>query len=322
MTSDLYISYKAYRQVKGHTYGHVIEHTHTYACIEYMHTHTCKLNFTHVNYSFMTERRVTMTYQVQPGRIQALYLHLPVPYYLGVICSLDELTWSSDLQPIRLQETPGPRVSLPTSPLGVFSLFFTSSFLQFLVLQTNQYALECMGGEKYAQWTQATVPELQAYMGVMILMGIVHLPSIYDYWKKDEIFHYSPVASRISRDRFFELHRYLHFTDNSLLSPPGSPGYDKLGKVKPIVDRLSKVFRDVYCPQKNVSVDEAMIPFKGRSTLKQYMPFKPVKRGIKVWAMSDAGNGYVCEFEVYTGKKRNGVEKNLGANVVKTLMTP
>ena len=52
------------------------------------------------------------------------------------------------------------------------------------------------------------------------------------------------------------------------------------------------------------------------------MPLKPIKRGIKVWAMSDAGNGYVCEFEVYTGKKSNGVEKNLGANVVKTLMTP
>ena len=33
--------------------------------------------------------------------------------------------------------------------------------------------------------------------------------------------------------------------------------------------------------------------------------------------MSDAGNGYVCEFEVYTGKKGNIVENNLDANVVK-----
>ena len=94
--------------------------------------------------------------------------------------------------------TAGLQATLPTSPLGVFSLFFTTTFLQFIDLHTNQYALECMGGEKYAQWTQVTVPELQAYMGFMILMGIVHLP---DYWKKDEILHYSPVASRISRDR-------------------------------------------------------------------------------------------------------------------------
>ena len=176
-----------------------------------------------------------------------------------------------------------------------------------------------MGGEKFGRWSQITIQELQAYMGFMVLMGIVHLPSIYDYWKKDPIFHYAPIASRISRDRFFELHRYLHFADNSCLHPPGHPQYDKVGKVKPILTRLAQIFRTVYTPQMSVSVDEAMIRFKGRSTLKQYMPKKPIKRGIKVWALSDASNGYMSEFEVYTGKKGDKVEKNLGSNVVKTL---
>lgn len=68
----------------------------------------------------------------------------------------------------------------------------------------------------------------------------------------------------------------------------------------------------------NMSVDEAMIPFKGQSSLKQYMPKKPVKRGIKVWVISDATNGFVSQFEVYTGKKGDTVEKNLGARVVDT----
>ena len=235
------------------------------------------------------------------------------------VYSVDELSLSSDLHPVTVQPFTETRVAMPISPLGVFSLFFTSSMLQYLVLQTNQYALECMGGERFAQWSQVTVPELQAYMGFMILMGIVHMPSIYDYWRKDEIYHYSPIASRISRDRFFELHRYLHFADNSVLAPPGDPMYEKLGKIRPVLDRLREVFRSVYSPPQNVSVDEAMIAFKGRSTLKQYMPLKPVKHGIKVWTMSDAVHGYVSEFEVYTGRKGNAVEKNLGANVVKTL---
>ena len=61
-----------------------------------------------------------------------------------------------------------------------------------------------------------------------------------------------------------------------------------------------------------------MIPFKGRSSLKQYIPNKPIKRGIKVWVRADAVNGYVCQFEVYVGKK--GVrEVNLGERVVKDL---
>lgn len=121
------------------------------------------------------------------------------------------------------------------------------------------------------------VDELLAYMGFMILMGIVQLPVIQDYWQTINIFHYMPVASRISRTRFFELHRYLHFVDNSTLSPPGGPGYDRLGKIEPIIAMLSDQFAPVCNPRKEISVDEAMIPFKGQSSLKQYLPLKLIK---------------------------------------------
>ena len=52
-----------------------------------------------------------------------------------------------------------------------------------------------------------------------------------------------------------------------------------------------------------------MIKFQGRSSLKQYMPKKPIKRGIKVWVLGDSSNGYFSQLEVYTGKKGNSVEK-------------
>ena len=210
------------------------------------------------------------------------------------------------------------KVPIPSSALGIF----TQQILEYIVAQSNEFALECMGGERFASWSKITVEELQAYMWFMLLMGLVKLPSIYDYWKKDELYNYSPIASRISRDRFFELHRYLHFADNGTLAPPGSPKYKKLGKVQPIIDKLSQRFQAVYSPGKNVSVDEAMIPFKGRSTLKQYMPLKPVKRGIKVWALADATNGYLSSFQVYAGKQGDSVEKGFGAKVVKTLTEP
>ena len=54
-----------------------------------------------------------------------------------------------------------------------------------------------------------------------------------------------------------------------------------------------------------------MIKFTGRSSLKQYMPMKPVKRGIKVWALADSHNGYFHKLQVYTGKE-SGSEKQLG----------
>ena len=78
-----------------------------------------------------------------------------------------------------------------------------------------------------------------------------------------------------------------------------------------------------YRPSKNVSIDEAMIPFKGRLSLKQYMPLKPVKRGIKVWECADSSNGFVCDLEVYTGKQCDGnPEQGLGHRVVRNLTRP
>lgn len=35
------------------------------------------------------------------------------------------------------------------------------------------------------------------------------------------------------------------------------------------------------------------------------MPAKPTKYGIKVWMAADSSNGYVLNFDVYSGKETN-----------------
>lgn len=63
-----------------------------------------------------------------------------------------------------------------------------------------------------------------------------------------------------------------------------------------------------------------MIKFKGRLGMKQYMPLKPVKRGIKVQVCAEASSSFVCDFQVYTGKRQDGAaEQNLGCCVVHDL---
>ena len=63
--------------------------------------------------------------------------------------------------------------------------------MAYIAEQSNQFTLECMGARKFASWTKITIEELQAYMEFMIFMGLVKLPSIYDYWQKDDTYHYS-----------------------------------------------------------------------------------------------------------------------------------
>ena len=87
-----------------------------------------------------------------------------------------------------------------------------------------------------------------------------------------------------------------------------------------MLDALSETFLQSYLPSKNQAIDESMIKFKGRSSLRQYMPMKPVKRGYKVWLRADE-SGYISKFQIYSGKVGEAAEKNLGARVVKELST-
>ena len=146
-----------------------------------------------------------------------------------------------------------------------------------IVEESNRYANQVMGDEKFNKWTKVMVEELEAFLGFHILMGIIHLPAVDDYWRRDPLLHYAPIADRITCDRFRELSRYLHFVDNVTLVPRDSPGYDRLGKVRPLIDHLSKKFEELYQPHHEVAIDEAMIKFQGRASLKQYNPMKPDK---------------------------------------------
>ena len=234
----------------------------------------------------------------------------------------DGATWSAPgtIPPVHPFTSPvGPTSTIPDSPLDAFLLTFTPDLIAMIVRESNRYAREVMGEQKYARWESMTETELRAYLGFSILMGIAHVPAVEDHWKRDPVLRYSPVADRISRDRFRDLSRYLHFADNSTLVPRGSPGYDRLGKIRPVLTYLTKRFADLYNPTRELSADEAMIKFSGRSYLKQYMPMKPIKRGIKVWVLPDSVNGYFIRLEVYTGKQGDKVETGLGSRVVRSL---
>lgn len=113
-------------------------------------------------------------------------------------------------------------LSIPATIKEIF-LFFTFAIMDLIVEETNRYATTCIG----ASWAPIIQEKLCAYFGFMLLMGIVKLPSIYDYWQKDEVYHYSRIADRISRKWFFEIYcntllHPLRKQRNPL--PPGSSG--------------------------------------------------------------------------------------------------
>ncbi len=73
-----------------------------------------------------------------------------------------------------------------------------------------------------------------------------------------------------------------------------------------------------------MAVDEALLKYKGRLGIIQYMPLKPAKRGIKVWMLCTSFLGYVYNFDVYCGKKDSihRTSHGLGHDVIMHLIEP
>ena len=98
------------------------------------------------------------------------------------------------------------------------------------------------------------------------------------------------------------LGQYLHLNDEEERPDQQSADFDILYKARPALDLMTE-FTQAYIPGCELAVDEAMIGFKGRFFLKQYLPGKPTKWVIKAWGLGDSANGYLLKCDIYKGKK-------------------
>ena len=232
--------------------------------------------------------------------------------------------WNTNRDPVVVNpfvENTGPVTG--TSALDFFKLMFKEDNFNRIAEETNRYARQMMAVKADPAWRETNADEIRAFFAVNIMFGIKQLPEVHSYWSKNPLLGAREIQKVFSRNRFKKVSQYLHVNDKNRELPRGDANHDKLYKVRPLLDSVVSSIRSEYRPTKNVSINEAMIPFKGRLGIKQYMPLKPVKRGIKVWECADASNGYVCNLSVYTGKERHAnPEQGLGYRVVHNLTRP
>lgn len=201
-------------------------------------------------------------------------------------------------------------------PIDYFSQFFDNDIIELIVTQSNIYGAQ----QQSRNWEPVSVEEIKAFLGITVLMGLKPLPRVDLHWSTDPFYRTDEIASTMPHRRFKKIVETLHLNDNRLMPSRNDKHFDKLYKVRPLLDLLNAACQRGAKPSSSQSIDESMILFKGRSSLKQYMPLKPIKRGYKVWTRADSETGYVFEFEIYTGKRDDKSPTiGLGANVVKTL---
>ena len=112
-------------------------------------------------------------------------------------------------------------------------------------------------------------------------MSVVSAPYYQFYWELET--RYELIASAISCDRFESLKRFLHFNDNTKDKKRDDETRDRLFKIRPLFQILRQNSLSQK-PEEHNSIDEQMIPFKGRSFLRRYMPQKPKNWEFKIFS--------------------------------------
>lgn len=198
------------------------------------------------------------------------------------------------------------------TPYNYFKKFIDSKILEEMVYHTNLYTTQ-----KTSSSINTTVLEMETFIGIHIYSGIVKMPSYRMYWS--DCTRFDIIANAMSRNRFEKLRNNFHLNDNQNVCPRNHVNYDKLFKIRPFID----IFRKnclLTEPDEFNSIDEFIIPFKGRSNLKQYNKNKPHKWGFKGFARC-GGSGIMYDFQIYTGKNTTTKsELGISGDIVKTLV--
>ena len=95
-------------------------------------------------------------------------------------------------------------------------------------------------------------------------------------------------------------------------------GLDKLAPIRDIWDQRVQRLPLGFNPMEDICVDEQLVGFGGHCSFKQYMPSKPSKYGIKLWALCDVSTSYAWNMKPYSGKEVHNAPpvRQLEQNVV------
>lgn len=197
------------------------------------------------------------------------------------------------------------------TPYQFFKYFFTDELMDKIIQESKLYRIQQNPNKPLVM----TKDDLQKYIGICFLTSVQRNSNIRDYWK--DVIGNSLIQDTMSINTFEKIRASLHFNDNSQQVGPGQPGFDKLFKIRPVIDGLLKTFNSIPM-EENVSIDEQMCATKLRHHLKQYMPDKPHKWGFKLFLLCGI-SGYTYNFEVYSGQENDSTsrfegEPDLGAS--------
>ena len=235
-------------------------------------------------------------------------------------------SWTKNLQGFDVpafQRTSGP--SLPEDfsdtahPAEYFKLFFTVKLIDSFVNYTNQYAQIHINNKHTSvpnyidkDWAldgsnNVTTEEMWAYLRLGIILSINPARQLRHVFSADPYMNNSGLCEIFTLRRFSKISNFFCVSDKSMEVPRDYSMYDKLYKVRAVVEQMNRLFPLYYKGSGHQVIDESYIKMASHDSVQQYCKSKPgAKFAWKVWSRCNSEtpqNPYLLQFIPYMGKK-------------------
>ncbi|XP_018324187.1 piggyBac transposable element-derived protein 4-like [Agrilus planipennis] len=209
--------------------------------------------------------------------------------------------------------------------IDILKFFLDDNVFRMIVASTNIKI--GVVREKYCRARDAAdtdVTEIRAFIGLLYLIGSLRCSRKYmhDLWDNSRGNGLESCYLKMSENRFKFLLQCLRFDD--IRDRHMRKEVDKLCSIRDLHELLINNFQRYFCASEYLTVDEQLLAFRGNCSFRQYIPSKPAKYGLKIFALVDCKTGYTINLEPYVGKQPEGPYQvgNSGEEIVLRLCNP
>ena len=214
--------------------------------------------------------------------------------------------WTNEpsvVKKIKFTGTPGLKIQMNSmQPIDFFKLFLTDDLINMMVTETNQYASQEINKRHPLRrssclnlWKPVDHQEISEFLDILLHMGCVKLPTFEHYWSMNILYRF-PMFSKVRpRNRFQLILRFCHFVDSN------TAGSGCLRQIVPIVEHLNNTMNTIYILDKDFSIDESIMLWRGCLIFRQYIKNERHKYRIKLYKLCES-DGVVIKVRVYSGE--------------------
>lgn len=236
----------------------------------------------------------------------------------NTLLSKDKLVrWSKTCEPrnirtrsVNLVRTlPGPTgiAKHAKTPQECFEIFINDEIVNIITENTNIYINTISGNFQRERACRLTdTVEMKAFFGLLILAGACRSghQNVEELFSNKDGFGLEIFYGTMSLERFNFLLRTIRFDDIGTRTERRA--LDKFAAFREVFQIFVANCEKNYSLSCSTTIDEQLVPFRGKCPFRQYIKSKPAKYGIKILTLADAKMYYVKTMEVYLGAQPEG----------------